>query len=156
MKPVKIPKLNVLLHIPDFRISTTWAYRELDKLREKRGKIVVGAKSLPRFGRHAAQVVEREQLTERAFSPMIALARLKAGDYVAASEVLHNDFEEIVFRLHPELKRIKALMLMSGADAALLSGSGSALYAVARSSRVAPVQRALQRKKIPFLSLETI
>jgi 4-diphosphocytidyl-2-C-methyl-D-erythritol kinase len=130
LKPIHVPELDILLHVPGFPIPTPWAYHELDRLRAA----------------HATPSPSR--LTERAFSPMIALARLKAGDYPGFSENLFNSFEDVVFRLHPELKEIKALMLASGADAALLSGSGSALFAVVRASRVRPVQHALEKKRI--------
>lgn len=41
-----------------------------------------------------------------------------------------NDFEESVFKAHPELKAIKDSLYDSGAVYASMSGSGSALYAI--------------------------
>lgn len=137
LTPVTIPKLAIFLHIPGFQVSTAWAYREMDRLRSRRRRSSVG-------------------LTQPAFSLKIALARLKAGDYASLNGLLTNSFEEVVFRLHPELGRIKELMLASGADAALLSGSGSALYAIVHGSRGARVRHALERARVPFLRAETI
>ncbi len=48
----------------------------------------------------------------------------KAGPW----ENLANDFEEGLFSKHPELPAIKARLLELGAEGALLSGSGSALF----------------------------
>ena len=41
-----------------------------------------------------------------------------------------NDFENVVFRLHPQLKSIKGKLLKLGARPALMSGSGSALFGI--------------------------
>ena len=44
-----------------------------------------------------------------------------------------NDFERAVFRRHPRLKSIKAMLLKLGAAPAMLTGSGSALYGMFRT-----------------------
>jgi 4-diphosphocytidyl-2-C-methyl-D-erythritol kinase len=41
-----------------------------------------------------------------------------------------NDFESVVFRLHPQLKSIKGKLLRLGARPALMSGSGSSLFGI--------------------------
>jgi 4-diphosphocytidyl-2-C-methyl-D-erythritol kinase len=41
-----------------------------------------------------------------------------------------NDFERVVFRLHPQLKSIKGKLLKLGARPALMSGSGSSLFGI--------------------------
>jgi len=41
-----------------------------------------------------------------------------------------NDFETVVFPLHPQLKLIKGKLLKLGADLALMSGSGSTLFGI--------------------------
>jgi len=46
------------------------------------------------------------------------------------SELPSNDFEAVVFRRHPQLKLIKGRLLKLGADLALMSGSGSALFGI--------------------------
>lgn len=43
-------------------------------------------------------------------------------------DLLHNDFEETVFKVHPELTAIKQSLYDSGAVYASMSGSGSALF----------------------------
>jgi len=42
---------------------------------------------------------------------------------------LRNDFEPAVFRRHPDIMRVKETMMRGGADFALLSGSGSSVFA---------------------------
>lgn len=46
------------------------------------------------------------------------------------SEVLQNDFEAAIFGLEPEIKRAKTALIKAGARAALLAGSGSAVFGV--------------------------
>ena len=41
---------------------------------------------------------------------------------------LKNDFEEIVFKHHPEIKNIKEQLYQQGAVYASMSGSGSTVY----------------------------
>ena len=137
LKTVQLPKLHVLLHVPGFPVSTPWAYHELDRLRRQHPRLVAG-------------------LTQQAFCLNIALARLKAGRLSSLADLLHNSFEEPVFRRHPGLRTIKARFLKAGADAALLSGSGSALFALVRPTRLRQVQHALELKGVSFLSLETM
>jgi len=43
---------------------------------------------------------------------------------------IHNDFEESVFSLFPEIKRIKLELYNSGAIYASMSGSGSAVFGI--------------------------
>ncbi len=45
-------------------------------------------------------------------------------------DMLHNDFEDSVFAVHPELEAIKNRLYSLGAAYAQMSGSGSALYGI--------------------------
>ena len=57
-------------------------------------------------------------------------------------EALENDFERVVFELAPEIERVKIALMNAGADAALLAGSGSAVFAVFDSKNAQ--ERAIQ------------
>jgi 4-diphosphocytidyl-2-C-methyl-D-erythritol kinase len=46
------------------------------------------------------------------------------------SKALQNDFEPVVFRLDPEIERAKVALMKAGAEAALLAGSGSAVFGI--------------------------
>lgn len=48
--------------------------------------------------------------------------------YPLLLDMLENDFEASVFRTYSELRFIKDLLIKYGADAALMSGSGSTMY----------------------------
>jgi len=46
-----------------------------------------------------------------------------------------NDFEEVVFSRHPELRQIKAQLLRFGAKPAAMTGSGSAIFGIFAETR---------------------
>ena len=58
------------------------------------------------------------------------------------SDALQNDFEEVVFGLEPEIKRAKAALIKAGTRAALLAGSGSAVFGIFDSGDA--LERAIQ------------
>jgi 4-diphosphocytidyl-2-C-methyl-D-erythritol kinase len=60
-----------------------------------------------------------------------------------------NDFEEVVFREHPRLKRIKSTLLRSGAKPVLMTGSGSAIFGIfGRKADVENARRALRKERL--------
>lgn len=60
------------------------------------------------------------------------LFRSQAGDVSDSFDLnaLHNDFEPAVLRQEPEIEQAKNALLKSGARAALLAGSGSAVFGI--------------------------
>ncbi|GJQ19762.1 MAG: 4-diphosphocytidyl-2-C-methyl-D-erythritol kinase [Bacteroidia bacterium] len=65
---------------------------------------------------------------------------------VLASKLV-NDFEPVVFGLHPEIRDLKQAMLRHGAEVALLTGSGSSVFALTKSEATA---HALMRNLEPL------
>ncbi len=59
------------------------------------------------------------------------------GNAAALRRGLVNDFEDTVFGGFPEIRQIKETMLAEGADVALMSGSGSSVFAFFSKSPVA-------------------
>lgn len=57
---------------------------------------------------------------------------LEANDYEAICQNLGNSLEEPSFRLNREIARIKRRLLELGMDAALMSGSGSTVFALTK------------------------
>lgn len=56
---------------------------------------------------------------------------------------LHNDFEAVIFEIEPEIERAKKALLQSGADGALLAGSGSSVFGIFANEKAR--QSALER-----------
>jgi len=78
------------------------------------------------------------------------LVRSQASEFSASIDpkALQNDFEQVVFALEPEIERAKAALLKSGARAAMLSGSGSAVFGIFENQNA-------QERAIQAIELET-
>ncbi len=58
------------------------------------------------------------------------IASILAQDIVSWRKELFNDFEDIVFEKHPQLKKVKDRLYAEGAIYASMSGSGSSFYGI--------------------------
>lgn len=94
------PPKQLLLVAPRARVSTAEAYKSLNA--------------------HA--------LT-KAVSPVnLTVSRAQAEISGSLRAALRNDFEPVVYRLHPEIERARDALAAAGADGALLSGSGASVF----------------------------
>ena len=93
-----LKKINVVVIKPPINISTPWAYSSLD--------------------------------TENLCHPDTAKAQtaIEKGDNKELYALMGNSFENSVFKAYPEIKDIKERLKEMGADASLMSGSGSAVF----------------------------
>jgi len=66
--------------------------------------------------------------------PDLVLQALRTGDVEALAAGLHNDLEPAAFALRPDLRERRDAMLDAGALAALVSGSGPTLLALAEDA----------------------
>ena len=105
LRPILLPRLDLVLCFPGHPVSTAWAYAAVDRLPS-----------------------ERRGLTRPAISPKILRTALRRNESDAVAAQLSNSFEPAVFRRFPALGRVKELLLRHGALAASLSGSGSTVY----------------------------
>lgn len=102
-----VPGYTILLVNPGIHIPTPWAYREIGRSDERPPGDIVGA--------------------------------LRSGieDPALLRERLVNDFEPAVFAAYPVLARLKQRLYDGGALFALMSGSGSTLFALFASTEAA-------------------
>jgi len=64
-------------------------------------------------------------------------------------ENMHNDFETFMLDAKPELLKIKQAMLESGAENAIMSGSGSSLFSLAENRKQAEgIKSSIDEKKL--------
>jgi 4-diphosphocytidyl-2-C-methyl-D-erythritol kinase len=98
-----LPPREIVLALPPFRIDTGWAYRTLAERREATGAQGPGG---------------------GIFLP----DRLQSWD--AAAAWAENAFQAALAPAHPELARLVDALTRAGAEMALLSGSGSAVFGI--------------------------
>lgn len=94
----------VVLASPATAISTTWAYGQL-----------------------------RNRLTESSSGTRVLAKAIERRDLNGVASAMGNAFEGVVIPRHPQIADLKRTLASSGALGALLSGSGSTLFAVTRT-----------------------
>lgn len=94
-----LPPARVMLLVPAYPIATAGAYAALDA------------------HRGSAPLAHRAPLVARDFADWHSVAGKQA-----------NDFEEVVFAMHPDLGAARRAFEKGGADVARLSGSGSVVF----------------------------
>lgn len=97
-----LSKTELLIVTPNVSVPTAEAYKSLNatRLTKKKGESI--------------------------------LASSRRGEIIADSiqTVLHNDFEPVIFRLQPEIERVKNTLVESGASGALMTGSGASVFGI--------------------------
>ncbi|MDR2892672.1 MAG: hypothetical protein LBV80_06270, partial [Deltaproteobacteria bacterium] len=124
---------RLLLVCPEISVSTPWAYTAWDDLQKQND-------ARPTTG----------PAKDNENAPIRFLTSREAQDISTSSaenvtdqefgDGFFNSFEEVVFARYPELAGIKQQLLDLGADAALMSGSGSSLFGLFK--RTAQADRA--------------
>ena len=137
----ELPPSRVLLIAPEIHSSTVQAYRDLS----------------PRLTTESLQnkLISFQQEVWQGVDAAASFKRSAGAVYVIGPAAA-NDFEEVVFARHPELKRVRDRLRRAGARRAAMTGSGSALFGVfddsaslERACRMFPRDRAFS---VSFLS----
>jgi 4-diphosphocytidyl-2-C-methyl-D-erythritol kinase len=105
-----LPDWWTIVARPHAGVATADAYRELDERRAARG----GWASRPRSSSASLAAVDAVQRAE----------------FRALTEVLVNDFHDLVVERYPAVARSDAALRAAGAEHVLLSGSGSCIFAL--------------------------
>ena len=115
-----LPKGHVVVAIPrDLAVSTREAYGMLRA--EDCGD------ALPEDLSHCSKRLRANVSTLHSSAPLSGIKGI--------GSILYNAFEEPVFVQYPAIARVKDALLAAGARGALMSGSGSAVFALADSSQ---------------------
>lgn len=96
----------------------------------------------------AYKALDNRSLTTRNSKTILSGSQPKAHFDNRSFASLENDFEEVIFDLEPEIARAKAALMRAGAPAAVLAGSGSAVFGIFDSEDA-------QRRAIQAIELET-
>ena len=96
-----LPHADLVIIVPDFGISTKWAYEQVDAIPDLKHPDIDAI----------AQAIE-------------------AGDIAKAAKSMGNILEEVAVRNYPKIREIKETFLAHGAMGAMMSGSGSAVFGI--------------------------
>ena len=105
--------------------------RDLRQLRDAPGQFLLVVKPNASIPTSAAyRSLKARSLTTA--EPKTILSSSEWGEISDSfdSKALQNDFEPVALQLEPEIKRAKAALMKAGAEAALLAGSGSAVFGI--------------------------
>ncbi len=102
-----VPPQQLLIVTPRVRVSTAEAYKSLNA--------------------HA--------LTKAVSPANLTVSRARAEISGSLQAALWNDFEPVVYRLHPEIERARDALVATGARGALLSGSGASVFGLFENVR---------------------
>jgi 4-diphosphocytidyl-2-C-methyl-D-erythritol kinase len=123
----------VLIVMPPYTMPTALAYRLLDE----------------------ARAAGSGGPAPSATGAMAEGGDVASWDHVAQRSV--NDFEPILFGLHPELSRVHGVLVEGGARLARLAGSGSAVFGVFRdATALHPVEAAISAEFPTFRKLRAV
>ena len=126
-----LPRRAVLLVAPPLGVNTGEAYAMLARSRNER----------------------------RASKPPVVYRPGELSDWRAVARLADNEFEDVVLSAHPTLAILKEAMESTGPEIALLSGSGSSLFAVFEREEEAQDSRQRLRARFPdcrFLLTHTL
>lgn len=96
-----LPPLSFLVATPDFPVDTAWAFQSLKLASLDRGR-----------------------------DPARLLALLREGRHADLPGEMYNALETVVVPRHPRIAAMKAAFASAGCPAALMSGSGSSVFAI--------------------------
>lgn len=97
-----IPETLFLVVIPNVSVPTKEAYKSLNAPR----------------------------LTKKNTESILARSRWREKIADSIHYNLHNDFESAIFRLEPEIERVKKALMVSSAKGVLMSGSGASVFGI--------------------------
>jgi 4-diphosphocytidyl-2-C-methyl-D-erythritol kinase len=72
--------------------------------------------------------------------PKVSLKSLISYNEIPIDDLKHiavNDFEEVVFKKYPEIKKIKEVMIESGAILSMMTGTGSTVFGIFENKKAA-------------------
>ncbi|HHW17389.1 MAG TPA: 4-(cytidine 5'-diphospho)-2-C-methyl-D-erythritol kinase [Firmicutes bacterium] len=122
VEPLSPPRYWLVLVVPEVQVSTRWAYSLWN----------------PGSYHHEKTAGESRGADLRVRATVDALL---SGDPEHLARTTFNDLEKGVASFHEEITRIKEKLLSSGALAACMTGSGSAVYGICRSFEHATLVR---------------
>lgn len=105
----------LLIVKPEISVSTAWAYERISSSLESQ-RLKKLTKTIDKFN-----------------NIQLIYDTLKKGNISFLKTVIHNDFEEVVIEEYPVIGILKEELLNAGAEATIMSGSGSTVFGIFKS-----------------------
>jgi 4-diphosphocytidyl-2-C-methyl-D-erythritol kinase len=80
--------------------------------------------------REAYAALNAPALTRDKSAPILTSSRDEAYSFEFDQWPLHNDFENVIFEIEPEIKRVQKALLDAGSRRVMLAGSGSSVFGI--------------------------
>jgi len=125
----RIKRRWVLLVKPNFMLSTGWVFRQLSKIR------LTGAVNITKIKTRQPQY-ERKRESSSSGSSVLTITRIVKILKDDIKKLIYNQLEEVSIAHYPVIAQIKKDLLEGGADCALMSGSGPAVFALLKEQKV--------------------
>ncbi len=119
---ISLNGFSVVIIYPEVYVDTTIAYKQLSEFRKKN------------------EIEQRE----------ISVKQFLQSTPEQWKEILFNDFEEVIFPIHNEIKKWKVFFYKQGALFSLMSGSGSSVFAIFRKNEVPDWKKFPELNQIKF------
>lgn len=132
LKFFKLPRMSIILYYPGYPVSTSWAYEEYDRL------------------------LLTPQPEVNKIDEADTKEKIKKKKKSRISFAIENDFEQVVFKKHPDLLDIKMNLIAAGAFFISLSGSGSCLYTLVDDTIRKKIAEYLEGIGAQFFEVKTI
>lgn len=122
----ELPKLYFLIVNPGIRISTSWAFGETHEHRNLGDKGI----SVKMF-----QYIQKRDI-----------------DKIISN--LYNDFEPVIEKKYPIIKKVKDNLINLGASSALMTGSGSTIFGIFKDKKTVSKAKKTMKKYYPDFFVE--
>ena len=117
------PPLWIIVINPGFKISSEWAYNNIDL----------------------------DQIKKEKNNTKDMIKALKKGELEEIAKNLFNSFDGLMIKKYPEIEKIKDRLIKEGVLGALMSGSGPTVFGIARNKEHA--LKIYERLKSEFISI---
>jgi len=131
---VDLSGLTVVVAVPEERVNTAWAYARWDEAAGRRKGSLGGAGAAREDDGAAGR---RKGNVPGGVGASLSLTSLRPpgmASFCVSGALVANCFEAVVFEAYPAVRLLKERLLVLGASAAGMSGSGSAVFGIFRHS----------------------
>ncbi len=141
-------KLWFILVYPDIKVSTPLIYRKFDHCRQAGSKFSQLTPHLVQI--QSVKKLNKKQgagLTRPIYDVKILISELLKRAHGVAPEFLFNSLEVVTAGIYPVVNQVKKALYGVGLEKVMMSGSGSAVFAICSSQRQAQdLSRRLRKK----------